>query len=213
MLDHLRDALRLMLITDGAGDVDRLLRTVAAAVDGGVRSVQVREPRLSARELLDVCTHLRPRLDAVGGVLLVNDRVALAASGDAHGVHLAQRSLPPSATRRVLDACRDGAIVGLSVHDAVEMRDSTGADYVLIGPVFPTASHPGAPTLGPDQAAALAATTNLPAIWLGGIGLAWLDALAPYRPAGVAVMRAITAAPDPRAAAVALCHGLAERGI
>lgn len=213
MRGHRNDALRLMLITDGAGDPARLLRTVAAAVDGGVRCVQLREPRMSTRELLELCEELRPRLEAVEGVLLVNDRVSLAASGAAHGVHLGQRSLPPRATRGVLDACRDDAVVGLSVHDAAELRGASGADYVLLAPVFPTESHPGAPGLGPAAAAALAAETELPAIWLGGIDLATLDLVAPYRPDGIAVMRAITAASDPAAAAATLSEALRARGI
>lgn len=207
------DALRLMLITDGAGDPARVLRTVVAAIAGGVRCVQVREPRMSTRELLDLCEELRPRLEAEDGLLLVNDRVSLAASGAAHGVHLGQRSLPPRATRGVLDACRDDAVVGLSVHDASELRGAGGADYVLLAPVFPTESHPGAPALGPAAAAALAAATSLPAIWLGGIDLATLDLLAPYHPDGIAVMRAITAAADPAAAAAALSAALRARGI
>lgn len=213
MRGHRIDALRLMLITDGAGDPGRLLRMVVAAIAGGVRCVQVREPRMSTRELLDLCEELRPRLEGVEGVLLVNDRVSLAASGAAHGVHLGQRSLPPRATRGVLDACRDDAIVGLSVHDAAQLRGANGADYVILAPVFPTESHPGAPGLGPAAAAALAAATELPAVWLGGIDLGTLDLVVPHRPAGVAVMRAITAAADPAAAAAALSQALRARGI
>lgn len=213
MRGHRNDALRLMLITDGMGDAVRVLRTAVAAVAGGVRCVQLREPRLSIRELLELCDELRPRLEAVEGVLLVNDRVSLAASGAAHGVHLGQRSLPPRATRGVLDTCRDDAVVGLSVHDATELRAASGADYVLLAPVFPTESHPGAPGLGPDAAAALAAETSLPAIWLGGIDLETLDLVVPHRPDGIAVMRAITAASDPAAAAAALSEALRARGI
>lgn len=213
MRGHRMDVLRLMLVTDGTGDPARLQRTVLAAIDGGVRCVQVREPRLSTRELWELCKVFLPRLDAVEGLLLVNDRVSLAASGAAHGVHLGQRSLPPLATRGVLDACRDDAVVGLSVHDAAELRGAGGADYVLIAPVFSTESHPGAPGLGPAVAAALAAETTLPAIWLGGIDVATLDLVAPHRPAGVAVMRAITAAADPAAAAAALSEALRARGI
>ncbi len=209
----LRRCLRLMLITDGEGNRARLLRTALAAIDGGVRCVQVREPRLTPRELIEVCEALRPRLEAVDGLLLVNDRVALAASGHAHGVHLGQRSLPPCATRRVVDACRDGVVVGISVHDAAEVRGAGGADYVLVSPVFKTRSHPGGTGLGPEATAALAAGTSLLAVWLGGIDLTNVASIAPFKPAGIAVMRAVTEARDPRAAAEALSATLLAHGM
>ena len=68
-------ACTLMLITDGAGDATRIAAIVEAAVAGGVRSVQVREPRFGACQLLELCGRLRSVLEAVGGLLLVNDRV------------------------------------------------------------------------------------------------------------------------------------------
>ena len=63
------------LITDGRADVDRLGGLLRAALDGGIRGVQVREPGLSARAIAELCLEWKPVFDAVGAMLLVNDRV------------------------------------------------------------------------------------------------------------------------------------------
>jgi hypothetical protein len=102
------------LITDGSGELARIHGIISAALDGGVRGIQVREPSLSARQLCALCADLKPRIDACGGVLVVNDRADVVAAGLAHGVQLGHRSLRPEAARRFLPR---SAIIGCSVHD------------------------------------------------------------------------------------------------
>lgn len=207
--------LRLVLITDGRGDPDRLERIVVPAIAAGLRCLQVREPQWSARALLRACDRLQPLLAAVGGVLLVNDRVDVAAAGAAHGAQVGHRSLPPEIARRVLGP---GPILGYSAHDQAELdlAAAGGCDFALLSPVWVTASKPGAPHLGPGRAAALTARARVPVVWLGGVDVmhaAAAGAVAPAgRPAGIAVRRAILAADDPGEATAALLHAFLGGG-
>ncbi|MFY9342812.1 MAG: thiamine phosphate synthase, partial [Planctomycetota bacterium] len=178
-----RAVLRLVLITDGRGDPVRVERIVTAAVAAGVRCVQLREPRWSARALLTACDRLAPTLARVQGLLLVNDRVDVAAAGAAHGVQIGHRSLPPEIARGVLGP---GPVIGFSAHDASELDLGTaaGCDFALLSPVWPTASKPGAPHLGPLRAAQFTAQARLPVVWLGGVSALTLPVLAELPPQG-----------------------------
>ncbi len=207
--------LRLVLITDGRGDAVRVERIVAAAVEAGVRCVQVREPQWPARALLRACERLQPLLAAAGGLLLVNDRVDVAAAGAAHGAQIGHRSLPPELARRVLGP---ESVLGYSAHDhsELDLAIAAGCDFALLSPVWTTDSKPGAPHLGPGRAAQLTTKARLPVVWLGGVDAAHAASLAdvpsPGQPAGVAVRSAVMGALDPAAAAAELLRALAPLG-
>ena len=98
----MEDLPRTFLITDGRADLERLRGLFRAALDGGIRGVQVREPGLTARALGELCAEWKPAFDAASAMLLVNDRVDIAAAGFVHGVHLGHRSLPPDTVRAML---------------------------------------------------------------------------------------------------------------
>lgn len=204
-------ALRLLFVTDGAGDEGRIEFQVAAAIEGGVRAVQLREPRLSARDLLTLGERLRPRLQAVGGLLFVNDRVDCAAVGPFDGVQVGHRSIPWGLARRALGPDR---LLGCSAHDERELRAAreAGADFAVLAPVWPTASKPTATALGAEGAADLTERAGLPVVWLGGVAPARCADLVAVRtggrPAGLAAMSAIAAAASPRDAAASLLAAL-----
>jgi thiamine-phosphate pyrophosphorylase len=206
-----RSALRLLLVTDGRGDERSLERLVREAIGAGVRAVQLREPELGARRLAALCDRLRPLLEEREGLLFVNDRVDVAAAGHAHGVQVGHRSLPVAAARALL---RQGQLLGVSVHDPGELQDAVagGADFVLLAPVLPTSSKPGAPNLGLLKAAALTVESPVPVLWLGGIdatAAARLHDLQPdERPLGVAVRSAIGSSGAPAAAVRAILAAL-----
>ena len=195
--------LRLILITDGAGDPARFELLVESALRGGVRCVQVREPRWSARILQRCCERVRALCDAHDALLLVNDRLDVVATGVAHGAQIGHRSLLPEAARRVIG---DEALLGFSAHDEGELAQAAGVcDFALLSPVWPTTSKPGAAFLGVPKAQRLTAAAALPVAWLGGVSVAGLDELRDVpmlmRPFGVAVRGAITMADDPEHAA------------
>lgn len=200
-------SLRLVLITDGLGDAERVERIVEEAVQGGVRCVQLREPKWTARAMLRSCERLLPVLDEVQGLLLVNDRLDVAAAALAHGAQIGHRSLPPELARKVVGP---RTVLGYSAHDQEELASaaSGGCDFALLSPVWPTASKPGLPHLGMVRAAQLTAKATLPVVWLGGVAAGSIAALgtlpAEGRPVGFAVRSAIMAHDDPAAAAAAL---------
>jgi len=204
--------LRLIAVTDGQADPARLERIVREWVSAGVRCVQLREPQMSARALLHVCERLLPLLDEVRGLLLVNDRVDVAAARLAHGVQVGHRSLPPTLARAVLGP---HGVLGFSAHEAAELDQAAEAqcDFALLSPVWPTSSKPGAPHLGLGRAAHMTKRARLPVVWLGGVDVERLGALgevpADGRPAGVAVRGALLASEDPGGAATRLLAALA----
>jgi thiamine-phosphate pyrophosphorylase len=197
----------VLLVTDGEGDAARLQRLVAAALRGGVRAVQLREPRWTAAELGAAASSLRPLLEDAGGLLFVNDRVDVAAAGLAHGAQVGHRSLSWQLARRVLGPDR---WLAASTHGAPELAAAAaaGADVALLSPVWPTPSKPGAAGLGVAAAGRLTAGAGLPVLWLGGVSTAVADQVlalpASQRPIGVAVRSGLCAADDVAAAARAL---------
>jgi thiamine-phosphate pyrophosphorylase len=204
------ELLRLVVITDGRGDLSRLEQVLTAAVAGGARCVQLREPNWTARHYMEACERLLPLLDRVRGLLLVNDRLDVAAARMAHGTQIGHRSLPPAAARDVVGV---RSRLGYSAHDMDELDlAATACDFALLSPVWATASKPGLPHLGVARAAQFTAMAKLPVVWLGGIGPQQIAEIAelqpPRRPAGIAVRSAVMSAADPAAAAWLLLAGL-----
>jgi len=203
--------LRLILVTDGFGDPNRIVDLVKLAIDGGVRCVQLREGKWTASAMLRACEALRPLLDDVDGLLLVNDRVDVAATSAAHGAQIGFRSLPPTMARAVLGADK---VLGYSAHDQSELDQAAdgGCDFALLSPVWPTTSKPDAAFLGPERAGQLTAAARLPVVWLGGVDnktIAQLGDVPPEeRPLGVAVRSAIMLVEQPEQAARELLAAL-----
>lgn len=203
--------LRLILVTDGFGDPGRVEEIVRQATLGGVRCVQLREGKWSARAMLRACDTLRPILESVDGLLLVNDRVDVAATRRAHGAQIGYRSLPPELARQIL--CPE-TVLGYSAHDEEELSAAGkhGCDFALLSPVWPTTSKPNSAFLGPERAGQLTAAATLPVIWLGGVNVETIrqivDVPPNERPVGVAVRSAIMLTKDPQQAAQDLLAAL-----
>ncbi len=210
--------LSLHLVTDHRVPFARLTGIVDAAIDGGVTVVQLRDKTASARDLIACAVALA---DVVAGraAFVVDDRldVALAArdaGARVDGVHLGQSDVPPQLARRLLGA---DAIVGWTantpVHlDAAHAMPAGTIDYLGVGVIRPTATKADHPEpLGIAGFAGLAEATPLPCVAIGGVVA---DDVAPLRAvgaAGVAVVSAICAADDPRAAAAAFAVAGARR--
>jgi 8-oxo-dGTP diphosphatase len=174
-------------ITDiAARGRDAFLDALERALAGGLRLVQFREPTLDAataeRALGDVLANAR----RTGARVLVSSRHPPTWWQAADGVHLTARDLTAAAVRPAVDW------VGASVHDASELAraGALGADLAVLGPVAPTASHPGATPLGWPRFAALAAQTPLPLYALGGLANRDLAAAQTAGAHGLALQRA-----------------------
>ncbi|MEI3039266.1 MAG: thiamine phosphate synthase [Victivallales bacterium] len=113
-----------------------VLDVLAAAADGGVRTVQLREKNLSGRELTLLAEKFRRKCDELGVLMLMNDHVDIALAVGADGVHLGQDDMPLEAARRIAPEL----ILGRSTHSVEQALEAQaqGADYVNLGPVFPT---------------------------------------------------------------------------
>ena len=172
----------------------------AALLRGGARLVQLRWPGASARELLGAALAIRPLARAAGALFLVNDRPDVARAAEAEGVHLGQDDLPVPAARRVLGP---GRLVGVSTHDLDQARaaEAADADYIGVGPVYATATKPGAlPPRGLALVSAVRAAVRCPLVAIGGITP---ETAAAVRAAGadaVAMIGALVRANDPAAA-------------
>ena len=113
-----------------------VLDVLAAAADGGVRTVQLREKNLSGRELTLLAEKFRRKCDELGVLMLMNDHVDIALAVGADGVHLGQDDMPLEAARRIAPEL----ILGRSTHSVEQALEAQaqGADYANLGPVFPT---------------------------------------------------------------------------
>ncbi|MBW8890284.1 MAG: thiamine phosphate synthase [Fibrobacteres bacterium] len=171
---------------------------IAAALEGGVRLVQYRDKDLpdsgferEARAALELCRRY-------GALLLINDRVHIALTLGADGVHLGQEDMPPEEARRLLGP---KAIIGLSTHNRKELLAAQGQplDYVNIGPMFPTATkdHSRYGALGADAVLELAGLSRHPSTTMGGIKRSHLRSLFARGVATVAMVTEISLAPDP----------------
>ena len=196
--------------------VPRLEAVVEAALQGGVRLVQYRakpEARnpdgtpLSDGERLEQARALRQLCARHGALFIVNDRIDIALAVDADGVHLGQGDLPVAVARRLLGPER---LIGRSTHAIDQLRQAVvdGCDYVGVGPVNATPTKPGRQPVGLDYVRQAAAESPLPFFAIGGIDSARLPAVRAAGAGRVAVVRAITEAADPAAAARELLAGL-----
>ncbi len=189
-----------MLVTDRKRSRLPLAEAVARAVAGGVDLVQVREKDLPAAELFELVVSIR----RVAGraVLLVNDRVDIALAAGADGVHLPENGLPPGVARRLLGP---EPVLGRSAHDLAILEtgelEAGRLDYLLVGTVFPSPSHPGLPAAGTGIIADFAARSPVPVLGIGGITAANCGDVIAAGAAGVAVISAILDSEDPEGAA------------
>jgi thiamine-phosphate pyrophosphorylase len=180
---------------------------VTRAVKGGVDCVQLRDKAASALALHTQAVLLRDLVRARGARLAINDRVDVALATAADGVHLAGQSLPVQAA---VNLARGKLLVGRSVHalDEALAAASDGADYLTFGHVFPTQSHPGLPPRGLAELAEIVAAVEVPVLAIGGITPENLSQVLATGCAGICVISAILAQPDPYAAAARLRSGL-----
>jgi len=184
-----------------------LEEAVARAVGGGINMVQLREKDLAAAQLVPLADHLRA-ITRDKALLIVNSRLDVALLCGADGVHLPERGPSVAATRRLAG---DGLIIGRSVHSAEEAvkAEEEGADYVQVGAIFPTRSHPGPPA-GPGLVESVAARVTIPIVAVGGITARNVGEVMQAGARGAAVISAILGSPSPGAAARRLAEAMVE---
>src|ERR1700736_4450712 len=178
--------MRLYVITGDRGDEVETARIVEAALDGGATVIQLRKKSMPMFEQYRLALALRTLTLAHEALLIINDHADLAIAADADGVHLGQDDLPPAAVRGLPGF--EGRLIGRSTHSLGQAQIAVheGADYIAVGPVYPTPTKEGRPAVG--------------------IGLDNAPALVDAGARAIAVVRAVYDAPDPVEAARALLH-------
>ena len=209
---------RLYLCTDARRERGDLAQFADAALAGGVDIVQLRDKGsageqrfgpLEARDELAACEIIADAARRHGALFAVNDRADIARAAGADVLHLGQGDLPPGVAREIVGP---DTLIGLSTHD----RDQTAAaaagaaDYFCVGPCWPTPTKPGRPAPGlPLVRVAAELGGDKPWFAIGGIDAQRLPDVLAAGARRIVVVRAITAAEDPRAAAERLRSALA----
>jgi thiamine-phosphate pyrophosphorylase len=199
--ERLADA-RLYLCTDARRSTGDLGPFLDAVLGAGVDIVQLREKGLEAREELALLEVFAGACGRHGRLLAVNDRADVALAAGADVLHLGQDDLPVPVARRILGP---GPVIGRSSHSPAQADAAAaepGVDYLCAGPVWATPTKPGRPAAGLGLLAHLAqAKPARPWFAIGGIGLGTLGEVLDAGATRVVVVRAITEADDPAAAA------------
>ncbi len=195
---------RLCLVTDSSVRLHAPIEhVVAEAVSGGVGMVQIREKGMPSGDLYRLVEKLCSATQGKA-LLIINDRVDIALAVDADGVHLPSQSLPISVAKNLSGKL----LVGRSVHSTEEAvaAESEGADYLVLGTIYGTASHPGRSGAGPEIIEQVKARVQTPVYAIGGINVSNAREAMNAGADGIAVIRSILATKDPRAAARELAN-------
>ncbi len=163
----MRELPRLYAITDRKKYGDDFLSTLESILKKGVRMVQLREKDLSGKELYELSLKVRELTREYEALLIVNERFDVAVAVSADGVHLPEKSFPPSVVKKLFPQL----IVGYSAHseEGALYAQEEGADYITLGPLFRTSSHPSAKPLGTMKFREIAQKVNIPIYALGGV--------------------------------------------
>jgi thiamine-phosphate pyrophosphorylase len=191
----------LYAILDPDLTVTPLVTVAATLAEAGVKLIQLRDKRAPASAFFAEAKELAALLSPRGVRFIVNDRPDIAAISGAGGVHVGQEDLPVEDARLICSAPR---WVGVSTHNLEQLRraDSTSADYIAVGPIFPTGTKENPdPVVGVDFLRAARRMTHKPLVAIGGITR---ESAADVFRAGadsVATIRDLLAVPDPGARA------------
>ena len=194
----------ICLVTAGHGREQSLLDLIAEAAQAGVDLIQIRERRLDDRALLSLT---RRAVEAIRGTrsrIVVNDRVDIALTAQASGVHLRGDSFAASRIRALVPP---GFLIGRSVHDPAEaaaVESGGGCDYLVFGTVFASTSKPPTdPIAGPGALREVCAAVGIPVLAIGGISIENVSQVAASGAAGIAAISLFERG-DPIAATVSM---------
>ena len=194
--------LRLYAVTDRAwaGGTEGLLRQVAEAIDGGAGIVQLREKHLGQADFLAEAERFVALCREKGAVSIINDNVDIAAQVGADGVHIGQEDLEAGRARELLGPDK---VIGVSAHSVAEAlaAQAAGADYLGVGAAFATGTKTDATPISRETIRAITAAVDIPVVAIGGISRDNILELRDCGLDGVAVVSALFAQTDVKAAA------------
>ena len=191
----------LYLCTDrGLMSTDTLEEAVEQAVQGGCTVVQLREKDCTSLEFYETARSIRKITDRYKVPLIINDRVDIALAVDADGVHVGQSDLPASVVRRILGPDK---IIGVSAGTLAEalQAEAEGADYLGVGAMYATSTKEDADMTTIEELKEIRKAVGIPIVVIGGINKNTLENFKGYGIDGLAVVSAVIAADDIKAAA------------
>lgn len=188
------------------------LDVARAAIRGGITMLQYRDKESDELVRIDLAKQLQAITGGSRIAFVINDDVELARMIRADGVHLGQGDMPPAKAREVLGP---QAIIGVTAFDPAHFAalDPAVVDYAGTGPFYPTKTDKGKPVLGAEKFARLVELSPVPVVGIGGITPENMGDVIKAGAEGVAMMRAISEAPDTEAAARLFAVRLAVRGL
>jgi thiamine-phosphate pyrophosphorylase len=192
---------KLCLVADAEAAGERnILTLIQEAIEGGVTLVQLRAKKLSIRKFLEISIEASKLLKREDIPLIINDRIDIALACQSVGVHLGQEDLPLSFAQKILGKKK---LIGISVNTEEEALEAekAGADYLGVGPIFPTLSKTDLkPLLGLDGLRRIREKIEIPILAIGGINKKNAREVIKAGADGVAVISAIMGAEDIRKA-------------
>ena len=174
---------------------EEMLGVIKESVRGGVNMVQLREKDLPGQSLADLSSRLYEVISRET-FLIINERIDVAAITESHGVQLGEKGLSTDAARAILGG---DVLIGRSVHslEGAKVAEKEGADFLLVGTIFPSSTHPGEETAGPRLVTRITSECSLPTIGIGGINESNVASVIEAGAQGVAVISGILQSSDP----------------
>ncbi|TMR68562.1 thiamine phosphate synthase [Streptococcus pseudopneumoniae] len=191
-----REALRLYLVTNRYQDsVESFLAKVETACRSGVTIVQLREKNLTTNQYYQLAKQVKEITDVYQVPLIIDDRLDVCIAVDAAGLHIGDDELPVSVARQVLGPDKILGVTAKTVKRALE-AETSGADYLGTGAIFPTTTKENAPITLISTLKTICQTVAIPVVAIGGLTSENIDQLMGTGIAGVAVVRDLMQAED-----------------
>ena len=191
-----REALRLYLVTNRYQDsLENFLEKVETACRSGVTIIQLREKNLTTNQYYQLAKQVKEITDAYQVPLIIDDRLDVCLAVDAAGLHIGDDELPVSVARKVLGPEKILGVTAKTVKRALE-AETSGADYLGTGAIFPTTTKENAPITLISTLKTICQTVAIPVVAIGGLTSENIDQLIGTGIVGVAVVRDLMQAED-----------------
>ena len=191
-----RESLKLYLVTNRYQDsLESFLEKVETACRSGVTIIQLREKNLTTNQYYQLAKQVKEITDAYQIPLIIDDRLDICLAVDAAGLHIGDDELPVSVARKVLGPEKILGVTAKTVKRALE-AETSGADYLGTGAIFPTTTKENAPITLISTLKTICQTVAIPVVAIGGLTSENIDQLIGTGIAGVAVVRDLMQAED-----------------
>ncbi|QCX33544.1 thiamine phosphate synthase [Caloramator sp. E03] len=167
-----------------------IFKAVEEAIKGGVTIVQLREKDISSLEFYNIAIKMKKLTSYYNIPLIINDRLDIALSVDADGLHIGQEDLPLKVARKLIG----DKILGYSVSSIEEAiyGEESGADYLGAGPVYPTLSKADAKApIGVETLKKIKDSVSIPVVGIGGIGISNIEEVKKTNIDGISLISSI----------------------